>query len=146
MSMVEHDSGLLGAATEPSTSIRALRQWWTAITVALAAAVFTEAIFAGAILSGVGWARMAHSANALLLIVSAFAASLVALVTLRRVAHGLKLGLTLSMLGSAILLQAVVGKSAAGGANLLWVHVPLGVALVGFAMHAVARARKLGGE
>lgn len=146
MSIVKHHSGLLGAAADPSTSTRNLRQWWTATTVALAAAVFAEAIFAGAILSGVDWARAAHSANALLLVVSAFTAGLVALVTLRSVAHGSKLGLTLLMLGAAILLQAAIGKSTAGGANLLWVHVPLGVALVGFAMHAVGRARKLGGQ
>jgi hypothetical protein len=37
-----------------------------------------------------------------------------------------------------------VGTLSAKGANLLWVHVPLGVALVGFAAQAAAGVRRLG--
>ncbi len=123
------------------------RRGWRAVTALLVAAVFAEAVLAGAILSGVGWARAAHGATAGLLIVSTAIAGLVALVTLRRVPHGARLGLTLLSLAVALLLQAVIGAlTAKGGANLLWVHVPLGVALVGFAAQAVADARRLGAD
>jgi len=43
-----------------------------------------------------------------------------------------------------MILQIAVGWSAARGVNLLWIHVPLGVALVGVAGRAVAAAHRLG--
>ncbi|MEX2250308.1 MAG: hypothetical protein WD671_11805, partial [Parvibaculum sp.] len=104
------------------------------------------AVFAGAMLSGYGWARTAHLANAGLLIASTIAAGLVAVVTLRRIPHGPRLGLILLLLAAVVFLQTAIGKSAANGTNLMWVHVPLGVALVGFAAQAVAGARRLGEE
>ena len=131
----------LGRPTEPS---RTPRRWWTVITAALAAAIFIEAVFAGAMLSGAGWAREAHAAGAAILIVSTVGAGLASLATLRRVPQGLKLGLILLSLGLVVFLQAAVGAMTAKGANLLWVHVPLGVALVGFAGQAMAGARRLG--
>lgn len=121
-----------------------LRRWWIVVAVSLAGATFTEAVFAGAMLSGAGWARTAHLANAVVLIASSIAAGLGALVTLRRISYGPKLGLTLLSLAAVLFIQTAVGKSVAGGTNLLWLHVPLGVALVGFAMQAVAGARRLG--
>jgi hypothetical protein len=129
------------SSNEPS-----LRQWWSVITFLIVTTIFIEAVFAGAMLSGIDWARMAHSLNALLLIASTSAAALVAVVTLRRIPHGMKLGLTLLSLAAVIFLQIAVGKLSAGGANLMWVHVPLGAALIGFAALAVARARGLGRE
>jgi hypothetical protein len=123
-----------------------LRQLWSITATLLVAAIFIEAIFAGAMLSGANWARAAHAMNATILIVSTTAAGLVALVTLRHVSHGLKFGLTLLSLAAVVFLQIAVGKLSAEGANLLWVHVPLGVALVGFAAQAAAGARRLGGE
>jgi hypothetical protein len=123
-----------------------LRQWWSVITTLLVVAIFTEAVFAGAMLSGAGWARTAHSVTAVVLIASTATAGLVAVITLRRIPHGAKLGLTLLSLAAVVFLQIAVGKLSAGGANLMWVHVPLGVALVGFAGLAAARARRLGGE
>lgn len=122
------------------------RQRWTVISALLVAAIFTQAVFAGLMLSGVEWARAAHSATAVVLIASTLAAGLVSLVTLRRIPHGAKLGFTLLLLAVVVFLQTVVGKSVAEGANLMWVHVPLGVALVGFAVQAVAGARRLGGQ
>jgi hypothetical protein len=123
-----------------------LRRWWGVITILIVAAIFIEAVFAGAMLSGAGWARAAHAANALVLVVSTVTAGLVALVTVRRIPHGLKLGLTLLALGAVLFVQAALGASSAHGANLLWLHVPLGVALVGFAAQAAAGARRLGVE
>jgi len=125
---------------------RNLRRSWIAITSVLLVAVFVEAIFAGAMLSGIGWARAAHRATALLLMASAIPAGLVCLLTLRRLPHGLKLGAILSSLGALVVVQAALGAISAHGANLLWLHVPLGVALVGLAGQAVACARRLGAQ
>ena len=79
-------------------------------------------------------------------VASTITAGVVCLITLRRVPHGLQLGLTLLALGAVVLSQAVIGKASAHGAHLLWLHVPLGVALVGLAMQAAAGARRLGGD
>ncbi len=128
---------------EPNAS---LRQWWSVITTLLLAAIFSEAIFAGAMLSGVDWARTAHGVTAAILIASTLPAGLVSVVTLRRVAQGPKLGLTLLSLAAAVFLQAALGALSAKGANLLWIHIPLGVALFGFAVRAAAGARRLGAE
>jgi hypothetical protein len=120
-----------------------LRRWWGRFAALLTLAVFTEAVFAGAMLSGAPWARPAHAATAMALIASAVAASLAALVTLRRVAGGPRLGRTLLALAGALVLQAALGAMTRHGANLLWLHVPLGVALVGLAGQAWASARRL---
>ena len=110
------------------------------------AAIFCEAVFAGAMLSGFGWGRAAHWANAVVLIAATLVAGLVSAVTLRRVPHGTKLGAMLLSLAAVLFLQIALGRSSARGAHLMWVHVPLGVALVGFAARAVAGARRLGAE
>ena len=120
------------------------RPWWSVVTTALVIAIFAQAVFAGAMLSGFDWARMAHAATALIVAVAASIASLVAIATLRRVQNGLKLGLTLLALAAAIFVQFALGRMAAKGANVLWLHVPLGVALVALAGQAAAGARKLG--
>lgn len=125
---------------------RNLRRWWSVITVFLLAALFIEAIFAGAILSGTGWARTAHTVNAIILIASTITAGLISVVTLRRIPHGRKFGFILLALAAVIFLQTATGKLSANGTNLMWVHVPLGVALVWFAAQAVAGARGLGRE
>ena len=125
---------------------RNLRRWWGVITALLVAAIFIEAVFAGAMMSGVGWARAVHAANAVLLIASTTVAGLVSLITLRRVPHGPRLGWTLLSLAAVLVLQAAAGALSAKGASLLWIHVPLGVALVGFAAQAAMGARRLGGQ
>jgi hypothetical protein len=121
-----------------------LRRGWTIVTTLLLAIVFAEAVFAGAMLSGEGWARAAHRIDAMIAIIAIVATGLVALATLRRVSHGPRLGWTLLAAAAVVFLQAVLGALAAKGANLLWVHVPLGVALVGLAGQVVAAARRLG--
>jgi len=140
----KHGAVDAGGPTESSEPGHALRQWWGPVAGLLAAAIFAQAVFAGFMLSGEEWARAAHSVGAVALIGSTLAAGLAAIVTLRRVAHGLKFGFALLLLAVTLSLQTAIGKSLAGGANLMWLHVPLGVALVGFATQAVAVARKLG--
>jgi hypothetical protein len=134
----------LGRPTDSTHASRNLRQGWRIFTVCLVASFFMEAIFAGAILSDVGWARSAHSATAMLLIASTLTAGLVSAVTLRRFRHGPRLVVVLLSLAALALVQAVVGVLSAKGANLIWLHVPLGVALVALAGQAVASARRLG--
>jgi hypothetical protein len=134
----------LGGETVPDDPSRNLLRWWTAVTILLLIAVFTEAVLAGAVLSSVGWARRAHATGAAVLLASTLTAGLVAAIALRRIPQGLKLGLTLLSLGVVVLLQAAVGALTAKGANLLWIHVPLGVALFGAAVRPVAIARGLG--
>ena len=141
MNTVEYTPARGTGFGEPTSS-----RWWRLITIALVAAVFAEAVFAGAMLSGAVWARQAHALTAGLLTASTLVAGLVAIVTLRRVPHGATFGLMLVGLAAAIFLQAAVGVFAAKGANLLWVHVPLGVALVGLAGQAVAATRRLRGQ
>jgi hypothetical protein len=136
----------LDQATDSTRPSRTLRQWWSVITTLLVAAFFMQAVFAGAMLSGAGWARAAHAATGVLLIASAFTAGVVSVVTLRHCRHGPRLGLTLLSLAAVAFLQAAVGAMSAKGVNLTWVHVPLGVALVGLAGLAAAGARRLGGD
>lgn len=122
-----------------------LRQWCSIVTILLTAAIFLEAVFAGAMLSGVEWARAAHSMHAVSVIALTAVAGLVSIITLRRVLNGTKLGLTLLSLAAVVALQIAAGRLSAEGANLLWVHVPLGAALVGVAVLAISFARGLGG-
>ena len=120
------------------------RLWWSVVMSLLVLAIFAQAVFAGAMLSGLDWAAKAHAANGFIVVAAAFAASLVAIATLRRTKNGLKFGLTLLALAAAVFVQFALGRMAAKGANLMWVHVPLGVALVALAGRAAAGARRLG--
>src|SRR5262245_14650649 len=105
-------------ATQPG---RNLRQWWTAIAALLAAAVFSEAVFAGAMLSGFAWGRTAHAVTAAALMASTLLSGLIAVVTLRRIPNGLKLGVTLLLLAVVVFLQTALGRASAHGAHLMWV-------------------------
>ena len=73
-------------------------------------------------------------------------AGVVAITTLRRVGRGPGLGLMLLSLAMLEIIQTAIGRLSAEGANLMWIHIPLGVALVGFAAGSVTTARRLGGE
>ena len=120
------------------------RQAWRIVTLVLMLALFVQAVFAGAMLSGFDWARAAHAANAVVVVVAACTAGFAAIVTQRRVRNGLKLGLLLLGLAAVVLVQFALGRLAAKGINLMWLHVPLGVVLVGIAGQVVAGARRLG--
>jgi hypothetical protein len=50
----------------------------------------------------------------------------------------------LAALSLLLFVQMVVGRRSAEGANLLWLHVPLGVALVGMMVQPAIAARRLG--
>ena len=120
------------------------RSWWRIIAIVLVVAIFLQAVFAGAMLSGFDWARAAHAANGVVVVAATFVAALAALVTLRRTPGGWRFALLLFALAAVAFVQFALGRMAAKGANLMWVHVPLGVMLVGLAGQVVAGARKLG--
>jgi hypothetical protein len=144
--MSTNEAGL-GASLErsPITDRRGSRQrrLWSVVTHALVAAAFAEAVLAGAMLSGAGWARALHGLLAAALVVSTIGAGLFALATLRRSPNGRRFALTLLGLAATVFLQVALGVFAMRGANLLWLHVPLGAALVAFAARTVADARQL---
>lgn len=121
-----------------------VRRWGTVIMTVILLGLFFQACFAGAMISGAGWALRAHSLTSTALIVATIVASLVSLATFRRSPHGLKFGLGLLALAMLMLAQAAVGILSAKGSNLLWIHVPLGVALFGMAVWAVTNVRHFG--
>ena len=123
-----------------------LRLGWAVFTILLAGGFFLEAIFAGSILSGVTWARKAHAVTAMILIASTFTAGVIGFLTLRRYRHGLRLGLILVSLAAGTLVQTALGAMSAKGADLTWIHVPFGVALVSLAGLAAFAAGGIGRE
>lgn len=131
--------------TEPNATSKRLRAWWSTVTIIITVGIFGQAGFAGAMLSGFDFAHGAHAMTAGVLTAATLVAGLVALVTLRKVQNGRKMSWILLALAAVIACQTVIGKLSADGVNLMWVHVPLGVALVGLAARAATDARKLGG-
>lgn len=117
---------------------------WSVLTGLLVIGVFTQSVFAGLLLSGEGWGRTAHGINALALVAVALVASVVAAITLRGVSGGGgRLAVLLFGLAVVLAIQTIVGRISAEGTNLLWLHVPLGVALVGLTVQPARAARRL---
>jgi hypothetical protein len=106
--------------------------------------VFFQAVTAGRILAGDGWARDVHRTSAGLLVVAAAAGGLVALVRLRDRAGGRRFGLMLVAMGVGLFVQYGLGTAAADGKDTLWIHIPLGVALVALMMRLDMFARRIG--
>jgi hypothetical protein len=117
---------------------------WRAVTILLAAALFAQAIFAGEMLSGEAWARAAHMATAVAVLAGSGLATLTAFLALQRAPNGMRMGFILLALTAGVFVQFALGRMTAKGANLLWAHLPLGVALVGLAIQAVRSAAGLG--
>jgi hypothetical protein len=143
MSTGSHDRALPPGPSNAEPVDR-LHGGWRAVTTLLAVGVFTEAVFAGTMLSGVAGARAAHGLTAAALIVAATVAGFVAMLMLRRVPQGRRLGLILLIMAATLFGQMALGRASAHGAQLMWLHVPLGVALMVLAMQAVATGRRLG--
>jgi cytochrome bd-type quinol oxidase subunit 2 len=117
---------------------------WVVFTAVLTLAVFFQAVTAGRILTGDEWARDVHSAAAGLLFVVALGGGLVALVRLRDRANGRRFAWMLLALGVGLFVQHGLGSAAADGEDTLWLHVPLGVALLGFFVLVNGYARRVG--
>ena len=126
-----------------TTVDRASARGWIVFTSILTSAVFLQAITAGRILSGDEWARNAHRAVAGLVVAAAAVGGAVALVRLRDRAGGRRFGLMLMALAVGLLVQYALGTAAADGDDTLWIHVPLGVALVTLMMRLGVFARRI---
>lgn len=132
------------AATAPPAGAVPARAW-VVFTTALMWAVILQAVTAGRILTGDDWARDVHNTAAGLLLLLAIGGGIVALVRLRGRAGGRRFGLMLVTLGIGLFVQHALGTAAADGEDTLWIHVPLGVALVGLLAHVSQLARRVGG-
>ena len=133
-------------ATEPAVPVaplgRSAARAWVAYTTILTMAVFLQAVTAGRLLDGDSWARDVHRTVAGLLVIAAFVGGLVAVVRLRDRAGGRRFGLLLVAIGVGLVLQYGLGIAAAHGNGTLWIHVPLGVAIVGLTMRLNVFARR----
>jgi hypothetical protein len=117
---------------------------WSVFTGLLVVGVFTQSMFAGLLLSGESWGRTAHGFTALALVAVTLMASVVAAFTLRGASDGGgRLAVLLFGLAIVLAIQTIVGRISAEGTSLLWLHVPLGVALVGFTVQPARAARPL---
>jgi hypothetical protein len=114
-------------------------------TTVLTWAVLLQAITAGRILTGDEWARDAHRAGAGMLLIVTVVGGIVALVRLRDRAGGRRFGLLLLAMGVGLLVQHRLGTAAADGDDTLWLHVPLGVALLGLMVRLDMVARHIEG-
>jgi hypothetical protein len=101
-----------------------------------AAMVFMQAVFAGGFLSGRTGLRYAHGVNAGLLWLVSVVLMVVAVVTWRR---GRTPGWVAAVASG--LWVALEVQIAAGEAGMLWIHVPLGVAIFGIAVGTVIGTR-----
>ena len=138
----------MSTATEPAVPAepvnRAPARAWAMFTTVLTWAVFLQAVTAGRILTGDEWARDVHRTAAGLLFLMAVGGGVVALVRLRDHARGQRFGLMLVAIGVGLFVQHGLGTAAANGEDTLWIHVPLGVALVGLLAQASQLARRVG--
>lgn len=123
---------------------RSAARAWSVLTRLLVVAVFTQSIFAGVLLSGEGWGRTAHGITALALVAVTLIAGIAAALTVRGTG-GDASRLTVLLFALAVILfaQAAIGRLSAEGQNLLWLHVPLGVALVGLTVQPARIAGRL---
>jgi hypothetical protein len=131
-----------GMQTNEGTSAPA--RAWVVCTTVLTWAVFLQAVTAGRILTGDEWARDLHRTAAGLLFLVAVGSGVVALVRLRDRARGRRFGLMLVAIGVGLFVQHGLGTAAADGEDTLWIHVPLGVALVGLLAQARQFATRVG--
>jgi hypothetical protein len=141
----------MSAAAEPIPPIappagRAPARTWTVFTAVLTWAVFLQAVTAGRVLTGDEWARDVHRIAAGLLLIVAVVGGLVALVRLRDRAGGRRFGWLLVAMGVGLLVQHSLGTAAADGDDTLWIHVPLGVALLALMVRVDMVARRVGGR
>jgi heme A synthase len=104
---------------------------WQAVTTVLMLAIFSQAITAGLLLRGDGWAQTFHRTAAGVLVAATFVAGVVALATLRDERRGRRMGILLVVLAIGLVVQYALGAAAVDGKDVLWIHVPLGVGLIG---------------
>lgn len=134
---------LTPTTTRTTVEATVVSQLWVVATRLVAIAVFAQAALAGQFLSGQQWARPLHRSLAVGLVITTVGMGLVALWRLHRLESGVRFAVALLGLGLGLLVQMTVGLLSADGHRLLWLHIPLGVALLGYSVDMVQRARRL---
>jgi hypothetical protein len=117
---------------------------WAVLTRILTFGVFVQAFSAGSLLDGDGWARDVHRSVGAGLVIAALVGGLLALVLMRDAPGGRRFGAMLVVAGVVLIAQYALGTAAADGNDTLWIHVPLGVALVGVTMRLNVLTRTSG--
>jgi hypothetical protein len=117
---------------------------WTIFARLFLIAIYAQSIFAGVFLSGKVWARDAHETNAGILVMVSFIAGALALFSLRDVSGGRRYAISMLALAVGITIQYAIGEEIADGERLLWLHIPFGVALIGWSAEMATVARRLG--
>lgn len=117
---------------------------WRGIARLLLLATFGQSFLAGIYLSGEAWGRDYHRALGFAIVGVAIVVAVIGIVTLRgdRKARRFALGLAGFAVMAAV--QLGLGLAAAEGTRTLWLHLPLGVALVGSAANLEVAARSVG--
>jgi hypothetical protein len=134
-----------GIASAPvATAAGGAARAWSVFTAVLTWAVFLQAVTAGRILSGDEWALDVHLAAAGLLVLVSLGGGLVALARLRHRAGGRRFAVALIAMSVGLLVQHGLGSAAADGEDTMWIHLPLGVALVGLMVKVGMLARRVG--
>jgi hypothetical protein len=116
---------------------------WLAIGGLVFAAVLAQPFFAGLMVRGHDWAETAHEQTGFGLVAATVVATAVATATLRRRAQGRAVIAPLLAFAVLLVVQTALCESAADGRDVLWLHFPLGVALVGAAMRLPGATRAL---
>lgn len=129
------------APTDPPTGTPSWRAW-SAFTYALLWAIFLQSVLAGALLSGESWSRPYHHVAGQVLGLATLVAAITAAVRLRRVPNGRRMTLMLFGLFVTFAVQVNTGILAADGENVMWIHVPLGTALLALAAQPMFLARR----
>jgi hypothetical protein len=117
---------------------------WIVFARLLLLATYAQSIFAGVFLSGKIWGRDAHEMNAGILVTVSFIAGALALFALKDVSGGRRYAVAMLAFAIAITIQYGIGEQVADGERLLWLHIPFGVALIGWSAEMATVARRLG--
>jgi hypothetical protein len=117
---------------------------WIVFSRLLLLATYAQSIFAGVFLSGKIWGRDAHEMNAGILVTMSFFAGGLAFFALKDVSGGRRYAMTMLAFAVAITVQYAIGEAVADGERLLWLHIPFGVALIGWSAEMATVARRLG--
>jgi hypothetical protein len=108
---------------------------WQVVTTVLMLGIFSQAITAGLLRRGDEWAQTLHRTTAGVLVVGTFVAGIVALLTLRGEPRGRRMGTMLVILAVGLVVEYALGAAAVDGKDVLWIHIPVGVGLIGLMDH-----------
>lgn len=117
---------------------------WSGIARLLMVATFAQAFFAGVFLSGELWGRDLHRFMGFTIAGISVVLAVIAVVSLREESEGRRFALSLVGFAVMVAIQLALGLAYAEGTRTLWLHLPLGVGLVGAAAGLETTARQLG--